>query len=116
MNRTRHDLPVIRARSTPSDECVADCRLESVLDPVGLPVASYSRRNYAPVVYQKGPLYFHDLRLQVGEDAFWEILRTYFERHRYGIARPQDWLAAVESETGSPYQSLYDEWILDVEH
>jgi hypothetical protein len=84
--------------------------------PVGLPVAAYSRRNYAPVVYQKGPLYFHNLRQQVGEDVFWEILRTYFERHRYGIARPQDWLAAVESETGSPYQSLYEEWILDEDH
>jgi len=80
--------------------------------PVGLPVAAYSRRNYAPVVYQKGPLYFHNLRQEVGAKAFWHILEAYFERNRYRIARPQDWLTAVETVTGSPYRSLYEEWIL----
>jgi len=79
--------------------------------PVGLPVAAYPRRDYAPVVYQKGPLYFHNLRQEVGEDVFWEILRTYFQRHRYGIARPEDWLTAVEAVTGSQYQPLYNAWI-----
>jgi len=80
--------------------------------PVGLPVSAYSRRDYAPVVYQKGPLYFHDLRQEVGEEAFWEILETYFDRNRHRIARPDDWLAAVEAVTGSEYRSLYKEWIL----
>ena len=79
--------------------------------PVGLPVEAYSRRNYGPVVYQKGPLYFHNLREQVGSEAFWDILATYFERNCYGIARPEDWLAAVEAVTGSEYRPLYDTWI-----
>lgn len=79
--------------------------------PVGLPVAGYSRRDYGPVVYQKGPLYFHDLRQRVGQEAFWEILRVYFGQNRYRIARPEDWLAAVKTVTGSEHRPLYDEWI-----
>jgi hypothetical protein len=44
--------------------------------PTGLPVAAYSRSDYGPLIYQKGPLYFHELRQLVGAEAFWEILRT----------------------------------------
>jgi hypothetical protein len=79
--------------------------------PVGLPIASYSRRDYGPVVYQKGPLYFHSLRQQLGLETFWGILKIYFERNRYRIARPEDWLKAVEAVTGSDHRSLYNEWI-----
>ncbi|MGD2177624.1 MAG: M1 family aminopeptidase, partial [Anaerolineae bacterium] len=78
---------------------------------VGLPVAAYSRSDYGPVIYQKGPLYFHALRQLVGERVFWKILQTYFERNRHGIATPEDWLAAVEAVSGEQQQDLYEEWI-----
>ena len=79
--------------------------------PAGLPVAAYDRSEYGPIVYQKGPLYFHELRQQVGEDAFWEILQRYFDQNRYRIATPEDWLTAVEAVTGEPYRDLYENWI-----
>jgi len=79
--------------------------------PVGMPVAAYSRSDYGQVVYQKGPLYFHALRQEVGKDAFWEILWTYFERNRHSIATPEDWLAAVETVTGDTHYALYEKWI-----
>jgi len=83
--------------------------------PVGLPVASYSGRDYGPVVYQKGPLYFHSLRQEVGLETFWEILETYFRSNRYRVARPEDWLAAVKAVTGSDHRPLYDAWIQESE-
>jgi hypothetical protein len=79
--------------------------------PVGLPVAAYSRRDYGPLVYQKGPLYFRALRQSVGDEALWDILRTYFERNRYGIATPEAWLAAVDAVTGEQHRDLYKAWI-----
>ena len=79
--------------------------------PAGLPVAAYDSSEYGPIVYQKGPLYFHELRQQVGEDAFWEILQRYFDQNRYRIATPEDWLTAVEAVTGEPYRDLYENWI-----
>lgn len=80
--------------------------------PVGLPVAAYSEEDYGTVVYRKGPLYFHALRQEVGDEDFWRILRTYFVRNRYGIATPKDWLAAVELVTGDEHRTLYEQWIM----
>jgi aminopeptidase N len=79
--------------------------------PAGLPIAAYSDEDYGAVVYGKGPLYFHALRQKVGEGKFWEILQTYFARHRYGVATPEDWLAAVKAVTGQEYRALYEQWI-----
>jgi hypothetical protein len=80
--------------------------------PVGLPVAAYSPALYSPVVYQKGPLYFHALRETVGDDAFLAILRTYFNRNRYEVARPEEFLTAVKIVTGDEHRSLYEQWII----
>jgi aminopeptidase N len=80
--------------------------------PAGLPVAAYSEGDYGPVVYQKGPLYFHALRQEVGDENFWAILQTYFARNRYGVATPEDWLAAVAAVTGDEHHALYEQWIM----
>jgi hypothetical protein len=79
--------------------------------PAGLPVAAYSGEDYGPVVYRKGPLYFHALRQEVGEEDFWAILQAYFAHHRYGVATPEDWLATVEAVAGDAHRSLYEQWI-----
>jgi hypothetical protein len=81
--------------------------------PAGLPVSAYSGSEYGTIVYQKGPLYFHELRETIGEEAFWQILQRYFEQNRYRIATPGDWLTAVETVTGEPYRDLYEAWIGD---
>jgi aminopeptidase N len=80
--------------------------------PVGLPVAAYSPALYSPVVYQKGPLYFHSLRETVGDEAFLAILRAYFSRNRYGVATPEDLLTAVKIVSGDEHRSLYEQWII----
>jgi len=80
--------------------------------PAGWPVAAYSGEDYGPVVYQKGPLYFHALRQEVGDKDFWRILQTYFVRNRYGVAMSEDWLAAVEAVTGDTHRALYEQWIV----
>jgi hypothetical protein len=79
--------------------------------PVGLPVASYPRSLYSPVVYQKGPLYFDALREEVGDDAFFAILQAYYRDHRYGIATPESFLAVVEAVSGDRHAALFEEWI-----
>jgi aminopeptidase N len=80
--------------------------------PVGLPVAAYSRDLYGPVVYRKGALFFLEMRQKVGDKAFYEILRTYFQQYRYGVAYPQDLMAVAEQVSGKDLDPLYEEWIL----
>ena len=79
--------------------------------PVGLHAQDYPPDLYWDVVYDKGALYFHNLRETVGDDAFFTILQTYFQRFRYDIAAPEDFLAVVEDVTGDAHRDLYNEWI-----
>jgi aminopeptidase N len=81
--------------------------------PVGLPVAAYSEPLYGSVVYGKGPLFFQALREQVGDEVFYEILRTYYGRYSYQVAYPQDLMAVAEQVSGQDLDALYAEWILD---
>jgi hypothetical protein len=80
--------------------------------PVGLPASSYSSRLYWQVVYDKGALYFHNLREAIGDAAFFEVLQVYFRDNRYRIATPEDWLAAVEKVTGDRHLAIYQTWIV----
>jgi hypothetical protein len=79
--------------------------------PAGLPAAAYEPGLYWQVVYDKGALYFHELRQAVGDAAFFEILQTYYSQHRYKIATPESFLDVVESVTGDRYEDVYEAWI-----
>jgi hypothetical protein len=78
---------------------------------VGLPAEEYGPRLYWEVVYDKGALYFHNLREAVGDEAFFRILQTYYDQHRYKIATPEDFLAAVDHVTGDPHMKLFEQWV-----
>jgi aminopeptidase N len=80
---------------------------------VGLPVAAYSEELYGSVVYGKGPLFFHALREQIGDEAFFELLRAYYDRYSYGVAYPQDFLTIAREIGGQETDALYKEWIWD---
>jgi aminopeptidase N len=80
--------------------------------PAGLPVEAYSHDLYGPVVYGKGPLFFLEMHQEVGNKDFYEILRTYFEQYRYGVAYPQDLLSVAEQVSGQDLDPLYKKWIL----
>jgi len=80
--------------------------------PVGLPAASYDPGLYWDVVYRKGSLYFHALREAMGDEAFFDTLHAYYQRHRYRVATSESFLATVEDVAGDRYMSLYQQWIL----
>jgi len=82
---------------------------------VGRPVAEFSEEQYGPIVYVKGPLFFHYLRQQVGDETFFAILRTYFQHYRYGIATPEGFLAVANQVSGQDITPLYEKWILSAE-
>jgi hypothetical protein len=76
------------------------------------PVASFSGRDYGAIVYGKGPLFFDALRAQLGDEAFFAALRDFLETHRYGVAYPDDLIAAFEDTSDQQIDDLYEFWIL----
>jgi len=62
-------------------------------------------------VYIRGGLTLHALRLTVGDDAFFDTLRTYVERFKYGNVTTADFVAVAEEVSGLSLADLFDEWL-----
>jgi len=79
--------------------------------PADLPADAYPSHLYFDTVYDKGALYFHELRERLGDEVFFDTLQPYYERHRFQIATPQSFLDTVEDVTGDRHLDLYEAWI-----
>ncbi len=66
---------------------------------------------YSGVVYTKAALFFHALRQEIGDRAFFEALQQYYRAKKYGIAAPEDLLAAFEAAAGRKLDAFYDPWL-----
>ena len=62
-------------------------------------------------VYCRGALTLHALRLEVGDEAFFEIAQTYHERHQGGNARTEDFIAVAEEISGEELDAFFDAWL-----
>ncbi len=79
--------------------------------PVAGPVTGFDASNYINIVYSKGPLFFHAVRERMGDEAFFAAILDYAQTHRYGIAYPDDLLAAFRRHTDAEIDDLYRFWI-----
>jgi len=66
---------------------------------------------YTNTVYDRGALTFHALRLRVGDEVFFQILRTYAGRFRHGNASTADFIAVAEEVSGWDLGEFFDTWL-----
>ena len=83
-----------------------------------LPLSSYLPPGSPPPdalfnrgVYLRGALTLHALRLRTGDEAFFAILRAYYERYQHGNATTADFIAVAEEIAGEPLGELFDAWL-----
>lgn len=62
-------------------------------------------------VYYRGALTLHALRLEIGDEAFFDLLRTYYDRFKGGVARTSDFTAMAEEISGQDLQTFFDGWL-----
>lgn len=80
--------------------------------PVDQPVSAFNEGSYSAMVYAKGALFFDALRQKMGDDKFFQFLKTYYARYKYGVAFPDDLLKTAEQVYGASLQAEYQQWIL----
>ena len=61
-------------------------------------------------VYQKGALVAHALRQEIGDDAFFNGLRLYFDRFGGGTASDEDFKQVMEQTAGRGLDDFFDSW------
>jgi len=86
---------------------------------IGLPGEAFAVGDPGPLdlfdwrVYQRGALTLHALRARVGDEAFYEILRAWPARYRYGVATTADFVALCEEVTGADLEAFFQAWLFE---
>lgn len=62
-------------------------------------------------VYLRGALTLHALRCHVGEDGFFQTLRSWTALNRHGTVSTEDFLAHAQRVTGHPAGALLRDWL-----
>jgi aminopeptidase N len=70
-------------------------------------------RLFDSAVYTRGALTLHALRLEVGDEVFFRILREYFETYRDGNAAIQDFIALAEEISQLDLEPLFQAWLYE---
>ncbi|MBM2622721.1 M1 family metallopeptidase [Actinoplanes sp. LDG1-06] len=66
---------------------------------------------FGDAVYDRGAMTLHQLRLAVGDDDFFEILRTWVADHRYGNATTKEFTDLAEKISGKDLDALFQAWL-----
>jgi aminopeptidase N len=66
---------------------------------------------FAPTVYVRGALTLHVLRHELGDDAFFELARTWVERYGGSVASTADFEDLAEEIAGTDLSELFDAWL-----
>lgn len=62
-------------------------------------------------VYQRGALTLHALRLEIGDEAFFNTLRAFFEKFANSNASTADFIAVAEDISGDELNEFFDAWL-----
>jgi aminopeptidase N len=62
-------------------------------------------------VYKRGALTLHTLRRTIGDGAFFALLRSWVDRHRFGVVTTADFEALVRDEAGVDPEVLLGPWL-----
>ncbi len=76
---------------------------------VGTGIYDYTTANesaYFAVVYRKGALFLDEVRLALGDDAYFAMLREYYATYLYRVAMPADFFAAVKGRLGDAGEAI----------
>lgn len=72
-------------------------------------------RMFSAPVYDRGAMAVQALRDKVGDEAFFEILRTWVTEHRHGTATTPDFVALAERISGAELDRFFDVWLFTPE-
>ncbi|MCH8223792.1 MAG: M1 family metallopeptidase [Chloroflexi bacterium] len=61
--------------------------------------------------YIRGGLTLHALRLELGDDDFFDVLRTYAERFRHSAASTADFISVAEEVSQQDLGQFFDDWV-----
>jgi aminopeptidase N len=68
---------------------------------------------FSITVYNRGALTLEALRRTIGDDAFYDVLRTYVDESRGGNATTEEFIAVAEHISGQDLDELFQRWLYE---
>jgi aminopeptidase N len=62
-------------------------------------------------IYEKGACVYHMLRVELGEDLFWQAIQTFVQENAHKTVETIDLLRAIEKTTGRNLTFLFDQYV-----
>lgn len=66
---------------------------------------------YSILVYYKGAVMLDDFRGKVGDEEFFKIVQTYFNRYKYKVTKTGDFIAVANEITGKDWNNYFNKWL-----
>jgi aminopeptidase N len=61
--------------------------------------------------YDRGAMTLQALRVKIGDDAFFRLLRTWYAQNKYGNVTTADFIALAEATSGQQLDAFFDVWL-----
>jgi aminopeptidase N len=62
-------------------------------------------------VYDRGAMTLHALRTEIGDPAFFTVMRKWYKQHKNGNGSVQQFMALAERESGQDLGALFQAWL-----
>jgi aminopeptidase N len=69
------------------------------------------RELFGNAVYRRGAMAVHGLRVTIGDEAFFRLLKTWTSQKRNGNASTEDFIATAERVSGRSLQPFFKAWL-----
>ena len=66
---------------------------------------------YQVLVYYKGAMFVGELRKQLGDERFFQVMKVYFDKYKYKNATTDDFIEVCEKVTNRDLKNLFNEWL-----
>ncbi|MFK7950474.1 MAG: M1 family metallopeptidase [Saprospiraceae bacterium] len=66
---------------------------------------------FSGIVYNKGAYVLHMLRGIIGDDAFFDAIRTYLDVYQYQNVTTDDFISICEKKSGQDLDTFFDQWL-----
>ncbi|HEY8443874.1 MAG TPA: M1 family metallopeptidase [Clostridia bacterium] len=76
------------------------------------PTYSYkTEQEYVYMTYVKGALMFYNIRNIIGDKAFFDSLKKYYDRNKFKLAAPEDLIGAFEDASKKDLEGVFNAWL-----
>jgi aminopeptidase N len=69
-------------------------------------------REYDTLAYKKGAVLFQEVRNEVGDEKFFDILKKYYNNNKFKNVNTQDFINTVEAATNRKWEAFFEKWLL----